>query len=256
MPTATTKPPALSKTQTGGKDPGIAELETLVDDVHQHLRKGCYGALRIGLRLIHLHSQAALLDAPGGFRAALKAIQGKGIAPSTAYRWINAASGAVMRIQHIEDAALIELPAPGSNAWEKLEAALEKSTHGLSLRRLTIGSASSQSDECRLDNLISAEEQGDTHATEFLDKIASGEMTLVQAIRAQAGAQATKGKSRKDPVYLDLDGKTGQPVGLFPRCILTMANTFARWDQLDENARHKAKSAWKALVSNLPSELR
>jgi hypothetical protein len=81
-------------------------------------------------------------------------------------------------------------------------------------------------------------------------------MTLVQAIRAQAGAAATKNKTRKDPVYLDIDSKTGEATGLVPKCFITLARAFASWDKLDETARKKVKTSWKALVAELPRDLR
>lgn len=234
----------------------ISELETLADEINDNLRKGCFGALKVGIRLMHLHLTTAESDEPGGFKAALEAIDGKGIVRSTAYRWINAASAAVMKIQNLESPNEIKLPAPGSKEWQKLETSLEISTRGISLRRLIIGSAAPASDEARLDNLITSSESGDKIAEEYLEKIAAGEMTLVQAIRAQAGAVATKDKTRKDPVYLDIDGTTGQPVGLVPKCIITLSRAFASWDTLDETARKALKASWKAFIVNVPRELR
>jgi hypothetical protein len=38
--------------------------------------------------------------------------------------------------------------------------------------------------------------------------------------------------------------------------MITLANTFARWDTLDETARLEARKSWKALVAALPKELR
>lgn len=238
------------------EDPGIAELQQLAGEVGGHIRQGCFGALRIGIRLMHLHNTTKDSDAPGGFRAALTALDGCDIPKSTAYRWINAASAALMRLQEINDPALIELPKPGTGAWKNLEHELERETSGMSLRRLLIGSAAPSSDEARLDTLITASESGDPHADAFLEKISKGEMTLVQAIRAQAGAVATKDKARKDPVYLDIDGTNGQPVGLVPKCLITLARAFDLWPQLDETARKSVKQSWKALIANLPADLR
>ena len=263
MPTATnkrtTKPalkPAARAASKTAKPLMITELESLADEMHDSLRKSCFCALKVGLRLIHLHNTTAESDEPGGFKAALVAIQGKEIVRSTAYRWINAAAAAVMKIQSVKSPDAILLPEPNSKAWNKLEADLEVSTRGISLRRLTLGSADSSSDEARLDKLITASEDGDKIAEEYLEKIAAGEMTLVQAIRAQAGAVATKDKTRKDPVYLDIDGTTGQPVGLFPKCLITLSRAFASWDQLDETARKAVKASWKAFIVSVPRDLR
>jgi hypothetical protein len=106
-----------------------------------------------------------------------------------------------------------------------------------------------------MDSLITASESGDPNADAILDRVAKGELTLVQAIRALGGS-ITKDKERHDPVYLDIDGATGRLTGLFPKCVITLNNTFARWSELDESARAEAKKAWKALAANLPKDLR
>ncbi|MEO5715032.1 MAG: hypothetical protein ABIT37_16255, partial [Luteolibacter sp.] len=125
---------------------------------------------------------------------------------------------------------------------------------GTSLRRLLLGSAET-SEESRLDTLITKDEEGDKHATEILELVATGKLTLVQAIRS-LGGKITKEKLRTDPVYLDIDGKTGQPTGLFPKCLITIANTFSRWEKLDDSARREVKAAWKEVMTKLPKELR
>jgi hypothetical protein len=240
--------------------PIIREIDALTDELVISLRTSVDLALRIGLRLLHLHRETGENDAPGGFRAALDHLDSR-VPRSTAYRWINAATAVIARDQNILgtdgtfDPAEIALPNPGSKEWTAIEKSLSAHAAGTSMRRLIIGSAAT-GDESRMDELITRTEAGDPHAEAMLEKVAKGELTLVQAIRAAAGAAATKNKERKDPVYLDLDGATGQPIGLFPRCLVTLSNTFAHWEDIDESARAEARKAWKALVSKLPDDLR
>lgn len=259
-PALAAKPPKASKSSKLSKaepaDPLVAEIVTLAGDVTRHLRQSCHGAILIGLRLIVLHRETAGGD-DGGFRAALDALAGCQIPRATAYRWLNAAGTLVARLQGIEaeDAQDLALPTAGTREWKALEGEIEAACHGMSIRRLMLGSAAT-SDESRLDNLITEAEAGDKAAEEMLDRVAKGELTLVQAIRAAAGAAATKNKQRLDPVYLDIDGRTGEPRGLFVKSLVTLTNTFARWDHLPEAAREKARAAWKEAVAKLPKDLR
>ncbi len=243
-----------SKLAKPAPSPIIIEITELCEEVATGMRRSIAGALKIGLRLMWLHNQVALMDQPGGFRSALVAIEGHDVPRSTAYRWINAAAALIMKHQGVPDATDITLPEPCTPAWDKLEKILVEQTKGMSIRRLLIGSAN-KGEEDRLDNLITQDEAGDKNATAILEQVAEGKLTLVQAIRALGGMKS-KEKTRTDPVYLDLDGRTGQPTGLFPKCLVTIANTFNRWDELDEAARKSVKASWKEVVSKLPKELR
>jgi hypothetical protein len=257
MKAALTKP---DKAAVAKPSPMLREIDALTDELVISLRTSVDLALRIGLRLLHLYRETGENEAPGGFKAALESMD-KRVNRSTAYRWLNAATATIARHQEITaadgsfDPDEVTLPAPGTREWLALEKALTKAAQGTSLRRLLIGSAAT-GDESRMDELITRSEAGDPHAEAMLDKVAKGELTLVQAIRAAAGAKATKNKERRDPVYLDIDGATGQPIGLFPKCLVTLSNTFAHWEELDESARAEARKAWKALVSKLPDDLR
>jgi hypothetical protein len=264
MQSSLTKSPLSAKAEAlraaaANTAPMLREIDELCSEVTHHMRGAIGSALRIGMRLLYLHRQTGEDETPGGFRAALKSLSDR-VPPSTAYRWINAASNTIARLQDISapdgsfDPKDLTLPAPSSKAWEAMETALTSSTKGMSLRRLLIGS-SATSEESRMDQLISASESGDPHADKILDQVAKGELTLVQAIRALGGS-VTKGKDRHDPVYLDIDGATGRLTGLFPKCVITLANTFARWGDLDESARNEARKVWKSLALNIPKELR
>lgn len=236
----------------------LTEIDDLTTQLTVSLRTSVDLALRIGLRLLYLYRTTGPED--GGFRAALERMACNRIPRPTAYRWINATSMVLARQQQITldngqyNPADLTVPEPGTPAWKAAEKALASHAQGTSIRRLTLGSAET-SEDSRLDHLISHEEAGDKHAAQILDQVSAGELTLVQAIRA-LGGKITKEKNRHDPVYLDLDGRTGQPVGLFPRSLITITNTFARWEQLDEAARRAARAAWKEVVSKLPKDLR
>lgn len=235
------------------------EIVTLCKELKSHMTGAVDRALRIGLHLLVIHRESQ--GEQGGFKAALESIEQFEIPRSTAYRWINASGRFLANHQNIADEngdfdeADLVIPEPGSQAFAETEKAMAAYAATSSMRRLMLGSAAN-SEESRMDALISASEQGDTLADEILDRIAKGELTLVQAIRARAGAAATKGKNRKDPVYLDIDGTTGEPKGLFVKSLITLSNTFDHWNELDETARQKAKASWKALVAKIPKELR
>jgi hypothetical protein len=250
--------PSKHAVATSPPDDQIAEIIELADEIVSHLRRGCGGALRIGLRLIALQRSTGDKDCPGGFRAAINALrtmQKHPIGESTAYRWINAAAAVLCRAHNTSEISDVFMPAPGSEEWLNLEAVLHTAAEGMSLRRLLVGPAAT-GEESRMDSLITAAEAGDAAAEEMLDRVARGELTLVQAIRAAGGASTTRDKARHDPVYLDIDGRTGHPIGLVPKCLVTLSNAFARWDTLDETARREMRASWKALVGNLPRELR
>ncbi len=240
--------------------PMILEIAGLCADVQAHVRIATERALRAGVRLLTLYRESgALADSPGGFRAALAAI-GDTVPRSTAYRWMNAAGIVLARHQEITnekdeyDPDELLLPGTDPAAWKQIDQILTEHSKGMSLRRLILGSADT-SEDSRFDQLITREEAGDKNATEILELVSAGKLTLVQAIRS-LGGKVNKEKHRTDPVYLDIDGKTGQPTGLFPKCLVTIANTFSRWDKLDEAARREVKASWKEVVSKLPKELR
>jgi hypothetical protein len=235
----------------------IQEAARHAAEASRHLRSGCAEALQAGLRLLWIH-QNTVSDGQrskdAGFESALSKI---GVTKSTAYRWLNAAYGVLCRESGLQAEAGDEylLPRPGSVDWKKAEKILSDSAQGMSLRRLMLG-APAAGDICRLNELISNAEEGDTAAEDILERIEKGEIDLVQGIRAAAGASATKSKKRKDPVYLDLDGRTGEPRGLFVKSLITITNTFSRWDSAPEPARRAIIKVWKEVVANLPKELR
>lgn len=258
--TLTQKPASRTPGKAAAEEsPDLREFDQLCIELKENMANAVERALRIGLHLLVMHQTSGPED--GGFKAALQRIEHHQFPRSTAYRWINATGRFVAQHQEVceenGDYKLehLRIPKSGSAEFKSIEKAMASYAKTSSLRRLMLGSAAT-GEESRMDALITAAEQGDTIADEILDKVAKGELTLVQAIRARAGAAHTKGKERHDPVYLDVDGTTGEAKGLFVRSLITLSNTFDKWDTLDETARHKAKGAWKALVAKLPKELR
>lgn len=233
------------------------------------LRKGCAEALLTGLNLISLHGERAGQGHGGnrvagvsvsrdtlekGFNGACEEI---GIKRVNAYRWMNACAAALIRAGMIEDPSEVEerLPKPGSKEWAKWESKLQTAAEGMSLNRLLLGQVQDGTEEHRFDRLITESEAGNAKAEEVLQDIASGKLTLVQAIRAASGAIATKNKERKDPVYLEFDAVDKKPVGLIPKAFTTLENGFTHWDSYDADAREAMKRKWVEVVKSAPKEL-
>lgn len=239
------------------------------------LRKSCEHALMAGLRLIWLHtntnvgqggdkrsinvSRDSLIK---GFKGALAKI---GIQERTAYRWMDATYKACVRATLIFDGDDIasEMSAPGTPSWERWEAELKKIAQGMSLNRLMLGNSKPSTEEHRYDELLTADEEGRGRAADLLAGVAEGKYTLVQAVRALGSQEAydrlrAEGgeKVRKDPVYLKMDGETGQIGGLFVTSLTTLRNTFQHWDDTPPVARKKARELWLEVVTAMPSDLK
>lgn len=259
------KTPSKSNSNNGG--PLAAIEEQMIREATQHvtaaevaLRKGCRHALLAGMRLLALHSQTVSVggdrksisvphDTMIGFDGALSKI---GIPRRTAYRWMNATLAAAKYYLNLEPD---EFPAPADDNWQEMELAIDAQAERMSLRRLVIGCNKVNSEDQRQEALIAMAEDGSDIAEAILDKIANGEMTLVQAMRAAAGAIATRDKERRDPQYLTMDGRTGELGGLYVKSLTTLTNAFAKWQDLPAPARAKARTLWLELVSTLPSDL-
>jgi hypothetical protein len=181
-----------------------------------------------------------------GFLAALDRI---GISKSTAYRWMTGAENVAEEVLGLDPKAF---PEPDSEEWGMLETAITEHVRGLSLRRLVIGGSENGSEDQRQEELISRSETGDSEALKALERIASGELTLVQAIRAASGALATKGKERTDPVYLKFDTKKEALTGLFVKSLTTLENAFSRWNTLPLAERRAGRDAWLELNEKIP----
>ncbi len=237
-------------------------IQEATDHVHgaeEAMRKGCEHALKAGMRLIVLHSgtnaqgsrnDLVTHDMKLGFESALKKI---GIQKRTAYRWMNATQAYAMQYLGI---VAEDFPNPDEPEWQEMELAIQDQASKMSLRRLVIGCNTTNSEDQRQEMLIAMAEDGHEIADDVLDQIANGKMTLVQAIRAAAGAIATREKARKDPQYLTMDGRTGEIGGLYVKSLTTLTNAFEKWEDLPVPARSKARNLWLSLIAVLPGELR
>ena len=239
------------------------------------MRQGCEHALLAGLRLIWLHADTSV--GRGGDKRSIKlshdslikgfkgACQKIGIPERTAYRWMNATRAACIRatLAFEEDDFAAEMPVPGTPRWESWENEIRAIARGMSIQRLMLGTSKASTEEHRYDELISAEEEGRTRAADLLAGVAEGKYTLVQAVRA-LGSQETYDKLRaegaekvrRDPIYLAMDGQTGQLGGLFITSLTTLRNTFQHWEETPAPARKAARELWLGVVATLPSDLR
>lgn len=255
----------MKTTPQNNGGPLVAIQEQMIREASGHviaaeaaLRKGCKHALLAGMRLLVLHSKTEAQGSRNdlvshgtklGFDGALSKI---GIPRRTAYRWMNATLAAAKYYLNLEPE---EFPAPADDHWQEMELAIDAQAERMSLRRLVIGCNKVNSEDQRQEALIAMAEDGSDIAEAILDKIANGEMTLVQAMRAAAGAIATRDKERRDPQYLTMDGRTGELGGLYVKSLTTLTNAFAKWQDLPAPARAKARTLWLELVSSLPSDL-
>lgn len=249
-------------------DPLVSGAKQHFDAAAAALRTGCAEALITGLHLIALHNKTAsehgglrIAGEDGGFTAALEAI---GIPKPTAYRWMNACSNALVRgalLMEGEDLAG-EMPVHGTPRWEMWEKGLMDVANGMSLSRLLLGTSKASTEEHRYDELLTADEEGRSRASELLQGVAEGRYTLVQAVKALGSMEAydklkAEGgdKVRKDPVYLDYDPISKRPVGLLPKAFTTIHNGFQTWNSYDSDARSGMKALWKEVLKSAPTEL-
>ena len=259
------------------EDTLIAGAKNHFEQAQAALRTGCGHALMCGLHLIPLHERT--VECRGGDRRSINvsrdtlkkgfagAIAEVGIAKRTAYRWMDAAYKSCVRLGYItegEDLAGV-LPEVGSDGWGLWVKGLEELAQGMSINRLMLGNSRPSTEEHRYNELITATEEGRKQAEELLEGVALGKYSLVQAVRALGSREAiatlrAEGaeKLRRDPVYLTMDGETGQIGGLFVSSLSTLHNTFdpERWASVPEPAKRKARELWLAIIASLPADLK
>lgn len=253
------------------------ELGRVVAETRQHagealaaMRKGCEHALLAGLRLIWLHRETnaqgqrndlLTRDSKFGFKSACEEI---GIQERTAYRWMNATGNACLRATLIFEGDDLQagMPAPGTPRFESWEKSLKEIAQGMSLNRLMLGRPKNGTDTGRMDELLCGEEEGRTRAIELLEAVDTGKYTLAQAVKALGSQEAYDRlradggeKIRKDPVYLSVDGRTGDIGGLVPRALKTLKNAWEKWDETPEPARKAVRRLWLEVVTTMPADL-
>jgi hypothetical protein len=272
---ASTDMKSLHPTADALYDVMVAQTAEHFSHAETAMRKSCEHALLAGLRLVWLHYNS--VEPKGGDRRSINvpcgtlikgfesAIAKIGMAKTTAYRWMNATRAAALRSTLLfDDDDLAEtLPAPGTPQWESWEKSLKTISQGMSLNRLMLGTSQASTEEHRYDELITADEEGRQRATDLLAGVSAGKYTLVAACKALGSQEAydklrSEGaeKVRRDPVYLKMDGETGQIGGLFVTSLTTLRNTFQHWDDTPAPARKKARELWLEVVTSLPSDLK
>lgn len=247
-------------------DDSIAELHKLAANIQGRHRKNCHEAVLAGMHLSHIKDQLGLQN--GGDRRSLSfaaesrksfsSVLEEGRVPKkSAYRWISKARELATALGILsEDTEEQEpFPAPGTPDWNHIAAAAEQWSQNTSMDRLQIGGTADDPDEQRLEHLMSSAEAGDTEALMWLDRWRSGQITLARAVCAYGGSVATKGKERKDPVYLEYDLMRKQPMGLIPKAITTLRNGFEAWDSYDADARDQVRGLWREVIKKAPAPL-
>lgn len=237
-------------------------------EAEKAIRKGCEHIALGGLWLCWLHRSEANFN--GGDRRSISVSHGDklkkgfpsaleqiGMTQPTAYRWMCAAQKAVYRATLLMEGEDFreELPEPGTSRWEQWENGIREVAERSTLKRLMYGSLKPSTEEDRYDALLCAEEDGKTKAAELLIEIENGDCTLVQAVRALGGAESTKGKERRDPVYLTYDGEKRTLGGLLPKAFVTLKNGCQQWETYTKAERAALRELWQIIRADLPDEL-
>lgn len=185
-----------------------------------------------------------------GFAAICEKI---GIQRQTAYRWMNAAANALCTLQNSDKPDLTLIPSNPSEGpeWEDFCRTIHEHTAKTTLSRLSLG-ACAEGDLNRLETIQSKAENGDQLAAEYLEKIETGQMTLIQAIRALAGADATKDQPRAEIIYCDIDPKSGKLTGLAPRALTSLNNAIKDYPNWSKSAQKAFRDEWRTFIHQLP----
>ena len=247
-------------------DASIAEVRKLAANIQSRHRKNCHEAVLAGMHLAHIKDQFGMQH--GGDRRSLSyaeeakksfasVLEETGVPRKSAYRWIGKAQelASVLGILSEDPDAPEPFPSPGTAEWNRIAAAAERWAQNTSMDRLQVGGTGDDPDEQRLEHLMTQAEAGDPEALRWIDRWRAGEITLARAVCAYGGAEATKGKERKDPVYLDFDLTKKQPVGLIPKAFTTLRNGFEHWESYDEDARQQVLGMWREAMKKAPREL-
>lgn len=183
-----------------------------------------------------------------GFKGTLAEI---GIAPRTAYRWMNAAAAILCQQQQSESPDISAIPAINTVEWTKFLCSIQEIAEHSTLSRLALG-ACAKGDILRHDELISKAEAGNNHAIVILGKVEDGELTLIQATRALAGIESTKGQERQPVIYCDIDPKSGKLIGTAPSSLISLRNALANYASWSKSAQKAFRDEWRSFVNQLP----
>ena len=263
----TPKPSSLPAVVT--PEDSLTIIRTLVAAITERHRKNCQEAVLVGMHLLHLKGTAA--TSHGGDRRSLAfggAKAGKSFSDllddldinrGSAYRWMDKAKELAIHIGMDLGKDGDRFPQPGDADWSRLAAAAVDWSLLTSLDRLQIGGTEDDPDARRLEHLMSMAESGDREALAWIDRWRAGQITLARAVCGYGGAEATKGKTRKDPVYvtLDEDGKVG---GLVMKSLTTLHNAAriweGHWDEVPPPAKKQIREAWLQVLALMPEEIK
>ncbi|BBP48935.1 hypothetical protein [Akkermansia muciniphila] len=226
----------------------IAELSNYVNAARRDLTSACANALKAGayLHFIHVDGRITMTDA----------LDKIGLNKSTAYRWMNAYHTAC-KVLGVDNP-----PTHKGTGWAEHLDALGTVAANMTLSRLSLGAPAAGTDLARLDAIQTGMETAENEKEEALfqnamEKVASGEWTLLQAYRAVCGqaAQDKATERRKNPQYLGIDPKTKKPVGLLVSTISTLKQGFKNWDLFGGEEKRVFAGMWRDVENAKPDDL-
>lgn len=226
----------------------LAELANYVNAARRDLTSACTNALKAGAYLHSIHA--------GGKISMVEALDKIGLNKSTAYRWMNAYHTAC-KVLGVDNP-----PTNKDRDWAEHLESLGEVAAKMTLSRLALGAPAAGTDLARLDAIQTGMETAETDKEEALfknamEKVASGEWTLLQAYRAVCGqaAQEVATERRKNPQYLGIDPKTKKPVGLLVTTISTLKQGFKNWDLFGGEEKRVFAGMWRDVEQSKPGDL-
>jgi len=226
----------------------LAELSNYVNAARRDLTSACANALKAGayLHCIHADGRITMTDA----------LDKIGLNRRTAYRWMNAYQTAC-KVLGVDNP-----PTHKDKGWAEHLEALGTVAANMTLSRLSLGAPAPGTDLARLDAIQTGMETAENEKEEAIfqnamEKVASGEWTLLQAYRAVCGqaAQDKATERRKNPQYLGIDPKTKKPVGLLVSTISTLKQGFKNWDLFGGEEKRVFAGMWRDVENAKPDDL-
>lgn len=226
----------------------LAELTLYVNAARKDLVSACTNALKAGAYLHCIHTTGSI--------PMTEALEKIGLSRSTAYRWMNAYQTACKVL------SLETPPTFKDKGWAEHLDALGDVAAKMTLSRLSLGAPAPGTDVARLDAIQTGMETAETEQEEAIfkaamEKVNSGEWTLLQAYRAVCGqaAQEIATERRKNPQYLAIDPKTKKPVGLLVSTISTLKQGFKNWDLFGGEEKRVFAGLWNEVENSKPGDL-
>lgn len=208
------------------------------------------GALKLNwLRMVHSaqgkRNDLVSNENKSGFSRVLIEV---GLAPATAYRWIDRAKEFVAEI----GIANGNFPCPGSNEWARMEKFVRGRVDVLGVLKLPIRAIAVPKDEEIMTRLRVAAESGDQLASQLLVDLDSGDTSIVDATKHYCRVE--KSGKRPEPAMLKLDAKTLKPKGLMMKALDTVENGFRDWNEFPPEVKIQARQRIREVFANMPKE--